>query len=506
MKLLKQVERPLVFLESKPGLLLLASLILTFLLRLPSLAEPAWYGDEGITFTQAQTIRNGLNLYQDIYDNKPPFSYWLASLSFNLFGPTQWSARAVLMLWVLVSQIALFTLIRKLFRNRIAIIATFIFSLLLSTPYLEGNIYNGEILMILPSTLGFLFGLNGRYRLAGAAFGAAFLFKVPALFDFLAFATFLWLQTKKLYDFELLKKHAFLISGFGSLIVVTSLYFVFNQTFGDYLNSAFFNNVAYTNYYNHFIIPNGLLLLKMAPILGLTVILKFNSKLHNQVNPHLQLVLLWLSFSLYGALLSGRPYTHYLIQAVPAFAVLLGLFLEKVWGGIKEGGLDFKKRSLENKLTFSYLLATIIIVIVGFKPQSIGLDYYFNYIKFINGNLRAEDYQITFDRKVIRNHTLAKFAQGKTGPKDKILVLANEPHIYFLSQRFPPSRYSTFYHLSLVKDGISQLREAVQKQSPKIVFKETADEFNDQLINQILRERYTQTGTFEDVEIYTLKS
>ena len=60
--------------------------ILFFLLRLPSLFEPYWYGDEGIYLTIGQALRHGLLLFQQIHDNKPPTLYYLAALAHTVFG------------------------------------------------------------------------------------------------------------------------------------------------------------------------------------------------------------------------------------------------------------------------------------------------------------------------------------------------------------------------------------------------------------------------------------
>ena len=54
--------------------------LLYLLLKLPSLFEPYWYGDEGVTITVGMAIKRGLLLYRDVYDNKPPLLYLLASL------------------------------------------------------------------------------------------------------------------------------------------------------------------------------------------------------------------------------------------------------------------------------------------------------------------------------------------------------------------------------------------------------------------------------------------
>ena len=53
-------------------------IFLIIILRVPSIFEPYWYGDEGIYLTIGNALAQGETLYRDIHDNKPPFIYLLA--------------------------------------------------------------------------------------------------------------------------------------------------------------------------------------------------------------------------------------------------------------------------------------------------------------------------------------------------------------------------------------------------------------------------------------------
>ena len=87
-------------------------LFAVFFLRLPSLFEPYWYGDEGIYLTIGQGLRQGLVLYRDIYDNKPPLIYLLAALSGSLF----WF-RFILLVWSMMT-VAFFSKLAKTFFSK----------------------------------------------------------------------------------------------------------------------------------------------------------------------------------------------------------------------------------------------------------------------------------------------------------------------------------------------------------------------------------------------------
>ncbi|HEX8932414.1 MAG TPA: hypothetical protein VF810_04620, partial [Patescibacteria group bacterium] len=69
MKIIKNIEK------SKLFWYLFSISLIFFLLRLPSLIEPDWYGDEGIYQTIGMALHKGSFLYTQIWDNKPPLLY-----------------------------------------------------------------------------------------------------------------------------------------------------------------------------------------------------------------------------------------------------------------------------------------------------------------------------------------------------------------------------------------------------------------------------------------------
>mgnify|MGYP007068844087 FL=1 len=125
------------FLKNNRFLILI--LLTTFFLRLPSLFEPYWYGDEGIYLTLGLGIRKGLLLYRDIYDNKPPLIYLLAGLAGSQF----WF-RFMLLISVLASVSIFAGLLKIFFPKKLSSqkIALILFCLFSSLPLIEGNISN----------------------------------------------------------------------------------------------------------------------------------------------------------------------------------------------------------------------------------------------------------------------------------------------------------------------------------------------------------------------------
>ena len=69
-------------------------LAIVLILRIPSFFEPYYYGDEMIYLALGQGVRQGLILFKDIHDNKPPLLYLAAAIAGNLF----WF-KAILCFW-----------------------------------------------------------------------------------------------------------------------------------------------------------------------------------------------------------------------------------------------------------------------------------------------------------------------------------------------------------------------------------------------------------------------
>lgn len=332
MKLLAKLQ------ASKEFWFLLITSVVFFLLRFPSLFEPYWYGDEGIYEVIGFALRHGRFLYTGIWDNKPPLLY----LIYTLFSGDQSPVRLLSLLAGLGATIAIYFLSKKLFAKFApAALATVLFSFLFGIPLIEGNIANAENFMLLPNIMaGFLvyssLQTNTKHALrtilplfiAGLLLGFSCLTKVVALFDLSAFAVFAFIvsfQSFAIKDiFSAVKRIIPLVIGFLIPLILCSVYFVAHHAFKEFFHSTLSSNVGYVNYANQFIIPQGFLILKTL-ILGLISLgfLLFRKK----ISKEFLFIVLWLAFSVYNSLFSGRPYTHYALVLLPSMILLVGLLV-----------------------------------------------------------------------------------------------------------------------------------------------------------------------------------
>ncbi len=478
---------------AKDNTILLVLLGLVFLLRLPSLFEPLWYGDESIYLTIGQQLLRGDILYLDIFDHKTPGIYYLTGFALKTLGSSVWSLHFLTLLWSALTTVVFFVLAKGLFDRRVASLASVFFVALTATPILEGNIASSELMMILPICLGLLFGLKNRFFLSGFFFSLAFLLKVPAVFDFAAFFLFvaLTLETSNLK--ASLRKLILLLAGFSLPVAISCFYFAFQGGLQDYFYSAFLYNVAYTGYKNTFLFSNSLLFFKALPLMLLVgfYILRSLKEVKNKgkaTPSYVDFLVLWFAFSFYGAALGGRTYNHYLLQIVPAFSLLLSyLFYEK------------GKRYFISFLVF----VASLVLLLGFRPL-ISPSYYTNFVGFVSGSLSFEDYASSFDKKTPRNYALAGFLKEKTSAKDSLYLFSQQADIYFLSGLNPASRFITFYHVNNTPNGKEETAQEIAAAKPKYILVDEPPPGSFPQLENILNRDYNLFAFQEDVRIYKI--
>ena len=249
-----------------------------FLLRLPSLFEPYWYGDEGIYQTMATAMNNGSLLYRDIWDNKPPLLY----IVYALFHGDQFFLRIASLLFGICSIISFFFLTKNIatttkqlhpnIAQKGVYIATFLFAFLFAIPLLEGNIANTENFMIIFPLLAalcvfrFIETENSKALwYAGLLLALETLFKIVGIFDFAAFSLFLLFIRYKnprqlLHDIKILLPFGI---AYITPLLLTILYFHLNGALSSFISGTVTQMVGYVGYGNMFFIPQGLLYLKI---------------------------------------------------------------------------------------------------------------------------------------------------------------------------------------------------------------------------------------------------
>ena len=472
------------------------------LLRLPSLLEPYWYGDEGIYQVIGIALGQGRILYSEIWDNKPPVLY----LIYALFNGDQFYVRLFSLIVGAGVVVVFYLLTGKLFKNLFARFAsTTFFAVMFAIPILEGNIANAENFMVLPIVAAFYlviaFSSKNRFLftfIAGLLMSFAFLIKIVAIFDMGALLVTIFIF-RFFEDIHLMRENihrqirniingleqeTLLVIGFIAPIIIAILYFLFVEALPDFMRASFAQNVGYVGHGNFFLFPMGFLYLKLALLLfSILIIIRYRK---NFREPGV-LILVWLVFSIFNAFFSQRPYTHYLLVVLAPFALFVGYILDN-------------KKLL--KITLPLLIIIVVIVLQVFRLNFKKIiPYYGNFLSLVSNNQSVESYQAFFDRNTPRDYKLANFIKSKTSDNESVYLWSDSAQVYSLSGKLPPGRYAVSYHVTFYPDATAETREAIEKKKVKYIIqtKQSPE------ILQFL-DNYELKYKIEGVNIYERKS
>ncbi len=430
--------------------------LLFLVLRLPSLFEPYWYGDEGIYLTLGQAIRRGLTLYSQIHDNKPPTLYYLASIY-----PTMFGFRFLLFLTMIPSIILFYKLSLLFVKEKFAKFSTFIFVILTSIPLFEGNISNAENFMLLPTIAAFLIFLKFKKNklklfLSGFLLGLAFTIKIPVFIEFGFLFVWLFLDNLKNLKKNFFKIFAKLfIFGIGFLlpIILWGLYFALDNTFPQFLNSALLQNFSYLSSWatgTHTASASSGGLITRLIILIISWVIFYFLLLKKKLSSLHTFLLCWLAATIFGALLSTRPYPHYLIQLLPPLCIAF---------------FYFQKKTIFHNLVNIISLLLVLAIILNYK-----FYYYstFKYYKNFYSFLPQASYYTYFSPNTLLYKNISDYINKNTNPNDYIFVWGDEPYIYAMTNRLPPGRYTVAYHI-VDFNGYDETIESIKSNTPKFI-------------------------------------
>jgi len=468
-----------------PFLLFIFALV--FFLRLPGLFEPHRYADEDIYLTLGQALRKGLVFYRDIHDNKPPLLYFLAALAVNV--PV---FRLILLFWHLVNVFLFFQICQKIFtKPSHSFLSTLIFAILSSIPLTEGNISNGEIFMIMPTTAAVLLLIKKtKFFASGLLFSLAFLFKVPVIFELFALIFFITVYQQK-NIFSGLKKIfsssvLLLLLGFFLPIFASILYYSLHSAGEPYVKAALMQNIGYLGSWEGQSAPfyqSGLFIRGL--IFAFLILAIFLSR--RFLNQKFALISLWFLGALFGSLLSGRPYPHYFIELLPPASLLLVyLFTQKS-----------KLVAFYSFLFFS-LTAFSLYYYQFWHYQTI--PYYQNFILYATGKINRQDYYGFWGQSVLINYDIGSYLKQNTTPDQKIFVWGTEPAIYAISDRLPLGKYTVAYHIIDFQAKDQTIKNILDNPPRFIVYFPNNPEFQE--LDDLLLEHYTVVKIFPPALIY----
>jgi 4-amino-4-deoxy-L-arabinose transferase-like glycosyltransferase len=468
-------------------------LALVLILRIPSFLEPYYYGDEMIYMTLGQGVRQGLTLYKDIHDNKPPLLYLTAAISENLF-----IFKAILAFWSLGTVILFYKLSQRLFEKNTKAqkLSTILFALLTTLPLLEGNTVNAELFMITFTIGAFLLLFKERVSMkatfiAGMLFGIGTLYKVPAAFD-LPIIILYWLITT---DFRkniatIIKNTLVLATGFALPLAITFVWYFTQGALSEYIKAAFMQNVGYLSSFRPedvkepFLVRNGPLLIRaFLVLLGSGALFIFRKKLSSKFI----FLTLWTLLGLFAVTLSERPYPHYLIQVAAPLAFLFTM-------------LVFEKTVEQSLVIFPLLITLFVPVFYKYYHYST-INYYERFINFATGKIDKGTYFQSFSQTTRRNYEIAEFLVTSSNKSDRVFMWdPDSPVVYALSRRLPPIKYTADYHINDYSTKAITAQE-IAKNPPKFIITTSGHPYEE--LKSLLGSRYFLIDQVQNANIYS---
>ena len=321
----------------------LALVLLTVVIRLPSLVHPRAIDDEAVYSVVANEIVDGGQPYRDAVERKPPLLFWTYAAIFRLAGKYNWYAlHTVALLWALCTMAGCNMIGKELFDGKVGLIAALLYSIYQPWAHFTNLAFNGEMLMNLPIVWAWAiaFGqsssrLRPELGVAGALLCAAFLLKQPGAIAAVPLGIYILLPSYRLSRAitrtASLIQAAVLTAGFftllGLIVIVLQSQVI--------LRDALYWTVT-TQQIPHVFWQNGVLATLAFAVACMVLIIGAGPALRQPKDVGCQKCrtpgAAWVARRIrYRYRASARFYPHYYIQLVPPLALLAAPFSLRIW-------------------------------------------------------------------------------------------------------------------------------------------------------------------------------
>ncbi len=472
-------------------------LLFTFILRLPSIFEPFWYGDEGIFAAVARNLNQGGVLYQTAWDNKPPMIYLTYQAIFKIFGVSMFWLHLVAAIFVVATATAIYEIAQEILGEKRALAAAGVFGFLTSLRLIEGDLALTEVFMILPISVAMMIIVKRKFDyfslvLAGILFAVASLYKQVGALEAGALGLFLFLSSRNFVDF--VKKGFVLTLGFLLPYIATLAYFAPKHLVGDFIFAAY---TYYRIYLNES--PKYAQLINIAKYLPVLAAFAygFYKKVKYKKVEVWHLLLLWMAFSFLGSYFSGRTYGHYLVQATPATALLIA--------SISLPKIKFDRAKIIFAIFF--FLPLFFLTRLIFSDFLTGgpinqVRYWRNFADYSMGNKSAGSYNDFFDKNVNTIMALSDFLYFNKAYDKPVYIWGDIPWLYAISNLHNPTRYVTSFHVFGVPNGKEEVEKAIESATPLYIIKPQSSIGYFEGLEKLLLNRYTSVAKINGAEVF----
>lgn len=437
------------------------------LLRVPSLLEGFWYGDEGIYAAVAQGLHYDKTLYSETFDHKPPLIYWI----YYIYGFWGWEIGLTLLRMTTIvlgvaSLILLFKIQKKLKFNKVVIFLSLLFfAIFYGTPVFEGNTANAESFFV-PVNLLLLYLLikNNRGYVIGLLAFVTFIIKTPGVIESaIIIFVFLIVDFKAKGMQDVYKSVVKITIGFIFPIFFLSLIFLFRGNFLDFIQAAFLTSFSYSEELNESLVLFGFagfapLKFRALFFLG-TLAITSVSFLYKTLGKYTFILISLFTVQFFCILLSGREYPHYFLQILPGITLLGGYMLSKVEG----------KNFYQSFDNFKYILLTLLLfhfTVLTFT-RGTSIDYYIPvknyYMDFITYKETRDTAWWRNGWSVKRVEKFGEYFNREYKEYDSYYIHTKDPWVIALIERNYTNKLVVNYHITYQKNFLQEELKNIDK-------------------------------------------
>src|SRR5204863_3688324 len=322
----------------------LGIILLTVVIRLPSLLHPQPIDSEAMYSVVANEIVDGGRPYIDAVERKPPLLFWTYAAIFKVAGKFNWKAlHVVALVWTLCAMAGLYLVGRELFDRKTGLIAAFFYGVFQPWLTWKNLSFDAEMLMNLPIIWAWAIAFrrsSSRLRpelfAAGALLGAAFLLKQPAAIAAVPLGIYLLLPSyrasRSLTRMNSIIHATMLTAGFLAAVGLATIV-LWKQGI---LHEAFYwtiadHDVPHVFWQTGIVRTLAFLGACLPLVIGSIMACRDEEEIWAGKMPERTALLGLLAASAIGAAAGARFYPHYYVQLIPPLALLAASYYARLW-------------------------------------------------------------------------------------------------------------------------------------------------------------------------------
>ncbi len=362
-------------------------ILLTVVIRLPSLVHPRAIDSEAMYSVVANEIVDGGLPYADAVERKPPLLFWTYAAIFEIAGKFNWGAlHFVALAWTLGAMAGLYVIGRELFDRNTGLIAAF-FCCVFQTWWTWKNLtFDAEMLMNLPIIWAWAIAFRRSSSLlrpelfaAGALIGTAFLLKQPAAIAAVPLGIYLLLPSyrasRSLTRTNSIIQAAMLTTGFFAALGLVTIVLWKQGIFYD----AFYWTIADHDvphvFWQKGIVHTLTFLGACLPlVIGAILACRKKEGIWSGKTAERTALLGLLAASAIGSAAGARFYPHYYVQLIPPLALLAAPYYARLWSRT----IQPAHWILRPKVTYAWLALTVVAFSIrhwtGLLPQRVPFE------------------------------------------------------------------------------------------------------------------------------------